>query len=54
MSLLINSTKAVRIKQGLEADRPTYPRVGDIYLCIDTSCLCSCREAGVWISVELA
>ena len=53
MSLLINATKAVRIMQGLRADRPLYPKVGDIYLCVDTGCLCSCKEVGIWIEVEL-
>lgn len=53
MSLLINAVKAVRIMQGLQADRPTYPRVGDVYLCVDTGCFCSCKEAGIWIEVEL-
>ena len=53
MSLLINETRAVRIKKGLKTKRPTYPKVGDVYLCIDTGCLCSCKEAGVWIEVEL-
>ena len=53
MSLLINATRALSITRGLQADRPLYPRVGDIYLCVDTGCFCSCKEAGIWIEVEL-
>ncbi|MBA7713403.1 hypothetical protein ES703_122405 [subsurface metagenome] len=53
MSLLIKNVKASRIPHGLHANRPTYPKVGDVYLCDDTGCLCSCKEAGVWIEVEL-
>jgi len=55
MSVYINGVaENSHISQGLEVNRPTYPRVGDIYLCVDTRRFCSCTEEGVWISVELA